>query len=170
LIYWYDCEFDEYSKEEVKLISIGIVSEDHREYYAECIFNEEICSPWVKQHVLPRLGKAKNRKTKDEIRTELEDFFDEDEAICLVAYKGGHDHVLLTRLFGSMSELHILPHYTWDIKQKVDELRYEGEEVKLPRNKKKHHALADARWARIASLYMIENHGVNIPVIKLNKN
>src|SRR6266571_3403159 len=53
--YWYDCEFIEDGKT-IDLISIGIVAEDGREYYAQSIeFDHRKASQWVKDNVLSHL-------------------------------------------------------------------------------------------------------------------
>lgn len=53
--YWFDCEFNEDGRT-IDLISIGIVSEDGREYSA-CSEDAELhrVNPWVRQNVLPKL-------------------------------------------------------------------------------------------------------------------
>ncbi|HXO12259.1 MAG TPA: hypothetical protein VN871_07835, partial [Mycobacterium sp.] len=53
--YFYDTEFidDGYN---IELISIGIVAEDGREYYAVSTeFNPERAGNWVRANVLPKL-------------------------------------------------------------------------------------------------------------------
>lgn len=53
--YWMDCEFIE-DGHTIDLISIGIVAEDGREYYAQSVeFNPKKASVWVKEHVLIHL-------------------------------------------------------------------------------------------------------------------
>ena len=50
--YFYDTEFIEDGKT-IDLISIGIVCEDGREYYAQSVeFDESKASEWVKENVL----------------------------------------------------------------------------------------------------------------------
>ncbi len=55
--YWYDTEFIEDGPERpIELISIGIVCEDGREYYAQsCEFNTRSANEWVQMNVLPHL-------------------------------------------------------------------------------------------------------------------
>ena len=53
--YWYDTEFIEDGKT-IDLISIGIVCEDGREYYAQSVeFDHRKASEWVQTNVLPHL-------------------------------------------------------------------------------------------------------------------
>ncbi len=55
--YWYDCEFVERGPDyPIDLISIGIVCEDGREYYAQaswCLMHR--ANKWVQENVLPQL-------------------------------------------------------------------------------------------------------------------
>ena len=57
MLYWLDCEFIESSfYHPIDLVSIGIVAEDGREYYAlnyDCDWNR--ANDWVKQNVLTQL-------------------------------------------------------------------------------------------------------------------
>jgi hypothetical protein len=53
--YFYDTEFIE-DGSTIDLISIGVVAEDGREYYAvSSEFNPERAGSWVRTHVLPKL-------------------------------------------------------------------------------------------------------------------
>src|SRR5258708_2885453 len=53
--YWMDCEFIE-DGHTIELISIGIVAEDGREYYAQSgEFDRRNASDWVKENVLSHL-------------------------------------------------------------------------------------------------------------------
>ncbi len=53
--YFYDCEFVEDGRT-IDLISIGVVCEDGREYYAvSAEFDPSRAGAWVRRHVLPHL-------------------------------------------------------------------------------------------------------------------
>lgn len=53
--YFYDTEFIE-DGHTIELISIGVVAEDGREYYAVSTeFDPERAGSWVRTHVLPKL-------------------------------------------------------------------------------------------------------------------
>ena len=53
--YFYDTEFIEDGRT-IELISIGVVAEDGREYYAVSTeFDPERAGSWVRAHVLPKL-------------------------------------------------------------------------------------------------------------------
>src|SRR5690606_20734780 len=58
LRYFYDSEFIE-DGSTIDLISIGVVCEDGREYYAVSTeFDASRAGPWVRKHVLPKLPPA----------------------------------------------------------------------------------------------------------------
>lgn len=57
--YFYDTEFIE-DGHTIELISIGVVAEDGREYYAVSTeFDPERAGSWVRTHVLPKLAAAR---------------------------------------------------------------------------------------------------------------
>ena len=163
--YWYDTEFIE-NGETIDLISIGIVAEDGREYYAVSReFNPKKASDWVKENVLahlplrdvnpaevsPRIWEeSKAWKTRAEIMKGVFHFCSVEEygKPEFWGYYSAYDHVALCQLFGTMMDLPKgWPFYTRDIKQWCDALG----NPKLPeQGKDEHHALADARWNRQA--------------------
>ncbi len=54
-LYYLDTEFAEYDRT-IDLVSIGIVCQDGREYYAQSVeYNYQKASSWVKENVLPHL-------------------------------------------------------------------------------------------------------------------
>lgn len=166
--YYYDTEFDESSGADVKLISIGIVAQDGREYYAESSeFEEYKCNDFVKQNVLPKLGPKEKRKTRAVIAQEILEFLKGDSPRW-VAYVSGYDHVVLCKIFGTMSDLpRNFPHYTWDLKQKLEEMG----NPQLPEQniKGEHNSLDDARWVKKACIYLKDRFGVVIPLNKKKK-
>ncbi len=171
--YFYDCEFIEDGKT-IDLISIGMVCEDGREYYAQSVeFDAEKASPWVQEHVLrdlPRCpccghkcnhedqptGKCRSQacmwRTRERIKQEVKAFIDIDKYTYgkpeLWGYYSAYDHVAFAQLFGTMMDLPPgYPMYTRDIKQWCDQLG----NPPLPEQKKgEHHALLDARWNKLA--------------------
>ncbi len=56
---FFDTEFTSLGSDP-RLLSIGLVADDGQERYLELSdgWTEAICSPWTRQHVLPRLGKG----------------------------------------------------------------------------------------------------------------
>ena len=58
--YFLDTEFTSF--DECQLISLAIVGEDGREFYAECSdFDRTLCSDFVRKTVLPQLGQFPER-------------------------------------------------------------------------------------------------------------
>ena len=145
--YFFDTEFIEDGKT-IDLISIGIVAEDGREYYAENAGCDlEKASDWVKSSVIPHLKGGKSLKDLAQIREEVLLFVGQDKPK-FWAYYGAYDWVALCQLFGKMIDLPKgWPYYCRDIKQLCDSLG----NPRLPElGKDEHNALADARWGRDA--------------------
>lgn len=150
--YFYDTEFIERGAAfPIDLISIAIVCEDGREYYAiSAEFNPEVAGDWVKENVLihlPAMSVAPMLyKSRLEIAADIRRFMDRAEfgKPALWAYFGAYDHVALCQLYGTMANLpEGMPMYTRDIKQWADML---GNPELPPKPKDAHHALEDARW------------------------
>lgn len=152
--YFYDTEFIEDGKT-IDLISIGIVCEDGREYYAiSTEFNATEASDWVKQNVLIHLPPRERQfaqgyhpwVSRATIKSDLLDFCDSTTfgKPEFWAYYADYDHVALCQLFGAMMDLPKgWPMYTRDLKQLCVSIG----DPKLPeQDKGEHHALADARW------------------------
>lgn len=145
--YWFDTEFIE-DGHTIELISIGIVAEDGREFYAEFYFDSDKASDWVLANVVPHLqGKPRDRYV---IRDEIVDFMGLKPEIW--AYYADYDWVALCQLFGTMMDLPKgWPMYCRDVKQLCDSL---GNPNLPPQSSTEHHALADAKWTRDAWLYL----------------
>jgi len=119
--YWIDTEFiaKPYT---IDLISIGLVAEDGREFYAE---SSEVdwskASLWTLENVRPQLdGKGMMR---EEIGYAVRQFTDGDEHPVFWGYFPAYDWVALNWLFGSMDELPFhYPQLCLDIKQWAIEL------------------------------------------------
>lgn len=153
--WFYDTEFNEDGRT-IDLISIALVAEDGRFYYAiSTEFDAASCNDWVKANVLPHLlphGTCfwKTRaQIADDIRAILLVNDDKPE---LWAYFGDYDHVALCQLFGRMVDLpQGMPFLTLDLKQRMIERGIEKD--RLPQQAgTAHDALADARWVREAFL------------------
>ena len=64
MLIFLDTEFTDFPESECDLISIGLVDENDREFYAELTdYRQEACSGFVREVVLPLLGQHKNRIT-----------------------------------------------------------------------------------------------------------
>src|SRR5258707_8359702 len=121
--YWYDTEFVDDGKT-IDLISIGMVAEDGREYYAESTeVNRDKANDWVRANVFPHLrgcaltpafheiGPCSNpgcvMRRRSQIALELFAFCDPERygKPELWAYYADYDHVAFCHLFGTMMDL-----------------------------------------------------------------
>jgi len=106
----------------IDLISIGIVAEDGREFYAE---SSEVdwskASSWTLETVKPQLdGKVMER---EQIGYAIRNFTDGDEQPVFWGYFPAYDWVAFSWLFGTMTELPFhYPQLCLDIKQWAIEL------------------------------------------------
>lgn len=140
--YFFDTEFIEDGKT-IDLISIGIVAEDGREYYAEaseCDLSK--ASQWVKDNVFPTL--TGTHTFRRDIAEGIVRFCGDSPEFW--AYYASYDWVVLCQLFGTMMQLpNGWPMYVLDLKQ-------ESKRLALPNFPKQeggaHNALADAHWVR----------------------
>lgn len=119
--YFYDTEFIE-DGHTIELVSIGIVAEDGREYYAVSTeFNSALANAWVREHVLDKLPSPRDPvwKSPETIRREIYQFMSEPRTpIELWAWVGAYDHVVLAQLWGDMAAMPKgLPRFTHELKQ-----------------------------------------------------
>ena len=128
----------------IDLISIGIVAEDGREYYAiSKEYNYKDASEWVKENVITQLYREQNpgfkqqfmnlktfhkytpiSKTNKQIRSDLYQFITcpKGDTVDFYGYYSDYDWVLFCSLFGTMMDLpRGLPMYCNDLKQTLDE-------------------------------------------------
>lgn len=168
--YFYDTEFIEDGRT-IDLVSIGIVSEDGREYYAvnRNVHWERVANPqfsWIRANVWPHLPTTgpgqlpiskyhPDVKDKVQIAEEILKFVrldpkaDEAPEIELWADYCAYDHVALCQLWGRMVDLPSgMPFRTNDIMQLAQSLGVK--ESAFPKQKPDtiHHALYDARHNR----------------------
>lgn len=172
---WFDTEFIEDGKT-IDLVSIGIVAEDGREFYAEAAgVDYSRASEWVQEHVIKHLWHRQDSKrdaniwirdggrgglmSRQQIAREIQTFCDpqlhgEPE---FWAYYADYDWVVLCQLFGRMIDLpRGWPMYCRDLKQWADML---GNPSLPEQDKGEHHALSDARWVRDAYLFLEQLQG-----------
>lgn len=175
--YWFDTEFIEDGKT-IDLISIGIVAQDGREFYAESTdANLFLASDWVKENVLPHLWHRQrdNRSangwtlaggkggfmSRSRIASELRSFLDPGQygKPEIWAYYADYDWVAFCQLFGRMIDLPKgFPMYCRDIKQWADML---GNPTLPEQQGTEHHALADAHWNRQAWEFLLDHQQNN---------
>ncbi len=171
--YFYDTEFKEDGKI-IDLISIGILCEDGREFYAvSSEFNTRrvAADSWLMENVMSSIGhetfvdslaeglplykdlvitdgEAMSRK---DIKQGILDFVRGTEPEWWAWY-GAYDHVALCQLFGKMIDLPShFPYYTLDIKQLHKEKGYPP----MPQQPAGlHNALADAKFNKVRYDYL----------------
>jgi 3' exoribonuclease, RNase T-like len=152
--YWLDTEFIA-RPFTIDLVSIGLVAEDGREFYAE---NSEVdwskAHAWTLENVRPQLdGRGMSR---EDISYALRNFAGGDEHPVFWGYFPAFDWVAFVGLFGALEELPFhFPQLCLDIKQWAIELG----DPELPHQKgSRHHALADARWTKEAWAFLADLH------------
>ena len=154
--YFYDTEFIE-DGETIDLISIGVVAEDGREFYAVSKeFDASQAGDWVRRNVLNQLPPKSDARWMDRatLRRKLYEFLLPDHVPGqrlaqqdrpeLWAWVGAYDHVVLAQLWGDMTGLpRELPRFTHELKQ-LWEMAGRPRLPESPTNA--HDALADARF------------------------
>lgn len=145
--YFYDCEFIEDGRT-IELVSIGVASEDGREFYAVSTeFDPARAGTWVRQNVLPKLPPPSSPvwKSRSRIRDDLLKFLVPRPEVEpeMWAWVGAYDHVVLCQLWGPMTALpRSLPRFTRELRQHWEQ---SGCPPLPPAPEEAHDALADAR-------------------------
>jgi 3' exoribonuclease, RNase T-like len=149
--YFYDCEFIEDGRT-VDLVSIGVVDEHGREFYAVSTeFDDTRAVPWVRRHVLDKLPSPADPawRSREGIRDDLYAFLVEPvrgrpgEGLELWAWYAAYDHVALAQLWGAMPALpREIPRFTKELRQLWDD---RGRPQLPSAGVDQHDALADAR-------------------------
>ena len=167
---WYDTEFLEDGRT-IEPISIGMVTDDGREYYA---VNRDMPvrrirrNPWLMENVVPSLPKAPGDarlyqprrwlfnysdprvKRREVIAREVRDFIlgTDPEMLPYVelwADYGAYDHVVLCQLWGRMIDLpEGIRMWTHDLRQEIDRCGLAKQVPSMP-GAREHNALDDAR-------------------------
>lgn len=119
--FFYDTEFIE-NGATIDLVSIGIVAEDGREYYAVSTeFDSTSANDWVRANVLNKLPRRDDPvwKTRAVIRSEVYRFLTYDGTRPeLWAWVGAYDHIVFAQLWGDMRGLpRQMPRFTRELKQ-----------------------------------------------------
>jgi hypothetical protein len=149
--YFYDCEFIE-DGVTIDLVSIGVVDEHGREFYAiSSQFDESKAIPWVRRNVLEKLPSPGHKawRSRERIREDLYDFLveplkaDPAEQIELWAWYAAYDHVVLAQIWGAMTALpREIPRFTKELRQLWDDA---GRPPLPDAEAARHDALVDAR-------------------------
>lgn len=164
--YFLDTEFSHLPWEDgARIISIGIVNEEGKSYYA-CLndFNENDLSDFVKKKVLPSLPTQNKRKSPSQIKQELLNFFNgnptsqiwsifptkkqlesfgitkSDSDLILKKY-GDFDFQLLSNILKN-SHPQNWPKHGSNLTPLLEKLNRD----EIPSNPSEHNALSDALW------------------------
>jgi hypothetical protein len=146
LRYFYDCEFIEDGLT-IALVSIGVVAEDGREFYAVSTeFDGSRAIEWVRRNVLNQLPSPSNPAWRSlaQIREDLLSYLlAPAEPVELWAWMASYDHVALAQLWGDMRALpRQIPRFTHELRQHWE---YAGKPPLPAAGDDAHDALADAR-------------------------
>jgi len=96
---YFDTEFTGLHKD-TTLISIGIIDENGREYYAELKdYDENQCDDWIKENVIKNLD-GNHVVSKEELREELTEWFSEYKKVEIWSDCLAYDWVLFNDIFG----------------------------------------------------------------------
>jgi hypothetical protein len=151
--YFIDTEFIEpVEPGEIDLISIALVADDGREYYAiSSEFDPSKANEFVKDKVLPKLDPPETWKSRAVIKQELLDFvIPGDSEIEFWGEYSAYDWVVFCRIFGSMVDLPSgYPYYCNDLIQWMKQLGLGRISVPID-PAEAHSALYDARWNKKA--------------------
>ncbi|MFD4912867.1 3'-5' exoribonuclease domain-containing protein [Streptomyces virginiae] len=180
----YDLEFLEDGRT-IELISIGMVCDDGREYYAvkrDLPIRKIRKHPWLMENVVPGLPKAygdwRNHmpqhwlfnyhdpavKPRKRIADEVTDFIRlAGPDVQLWANYGAYDYVALAQLWGRLIDLPDgVPMFTHDIQQERSRLGLAWDD--LPRQESgEHNALADARHNQTVRRWLAERARTETP-------
>jgi hypothetical protein len=171
--YFIDTEFCE-TPGTIDLISIGIVAEDGREYYAinrGCNLRKAIQNGWLEDNVFIPIyrefihGDIRNMfpeslsslkyvfkkygKFTPEISSDILSFIGDDNTPEFYGYYADYDWVVFCWIFGRMIDLpDHFPMYCKDLKQMMDDkgLSKKWKSENCPNPIGEHNALVDARW------------------------
>ena len=144
--FFYDCEFIEDGRT-IELVSIGVVAEDGREFYAVSTeFDPSRAIAWVRKNVLDKLPSPADAawRGRERIRADLLEFLTAGgEPIELWAWMASYDHVVLAQLWGDMRALpRSIPRFTHELRQAWEQA---GSPELPAAPADQHDALADAR-------------------------
>lgn len=143
--YTLDTEFIEFPCT-IDLLSIGLVAEDGREFYAvsdEC--DRRKANPWVVANVFPKLGTGPII-TRKRIAAGVREFIGDDKPE-FWGYYADYDWVAFCWLFGAMVDLpHGWPMYCNDIKQLMVSQGVASSALPPIDPTQDHNALYDAKW------------------------
>lgn len=145
--YFIDTEFND-GAPGISLISIGIIDEKGREYYAISeAYDPDACNRYVAKHVLPRLGDDAPQSLLS-IQRGITEFIGKDRP-AFWGYCPAFDWVLFSWLWkGGLANMpKKWPKYCLCVRQLALNHNIPASAFP-PKPERNHHALEDARWAR----------------------
>lgn len=158
--YFIDTEFNE-ETDPVGLISLGVVAEDGREFYAiDQQYQDwsslwQTTNTWVRKHVRPILMLDDVQPVignKEVIRNALQTFIGRDSTPEFWGYFADYDWFLVCRLFGNFTKLPTnWPYLCYDVRQFQ---KHKGITNLPTKFTPEHNALIDARWTKHAFEYI----------------
>lgn len=162
--YYVDTEFDE---TRMKLISIGVVSQDNREFYAvNHSYERVMAGEWLQANVIPLLFDLEVTKKsgiyqgrEQAVARELTIFMGDDHDVEFWGYYPAWDIVLIHSLFGGYQNILAqgvqVPLNCYDLKQFSKSCGVGSLTDVVPSFKPEHHALVDARWNKFVHEQLI---------------
>ena len=140
--YFIDTEY-QLASGTIGLISVGIISDDGREFYAEVAGARHwVTSSWIREHVLPHLQGGDVAMPGSDLTDKLRRFIGDD----IPEFWGwccGIDYAVLCALFGMDDWPMGWPYFFNDIAQSAREEGIVLEQIAVPFGR--HHAMDDAR-------------------------
>ena len=164
--YYLDTEFDE---GKTMLVSLGIVAQDGREFYAiNADYNWRLAPAWLCEHVEPHLrDKSINtffHGSETQIANSLTNFLALDnEDVRFFGYCSAWDIVLVHRLYGGYQGVLAagsnVPLVCYDLKQVAKSVGIGSLKDVVKPLEPEHNALIDARWNKNVHEQIIFQYG-----------
>lgn len=163
MLYFIDTEFAERgSSAPIIPISIGIVAEDGREFYAvSSEFDESAVNDFVRENVLPELG-DEPRIMLAEMKAKVLEFLGNDKDASFWGYFSAYDWVVFAQLFGTMADLpDWMPMHCNDLATLIEFTGASDDDLPPDPSDGEHNALVDAKWnvECYAALMKLAEHG-----------
>ena len=165
--YYLDTEFDE---KHAVLISIGVVSQDGRQFYAvNTDYDWSCASQWLIDNVQPLLMLdfvSTIKGSAAEICDALVAFVGHDFKTEFWGYKCAWDIVLVHRMFGGYNEIsanqHPIPLVCHDLYQLGRSVGITSIKEKVKPFEPAHNSLVDARWTKFVHEMFIMQYGRSV--------
>ena len=163
MLLFLDTEFTGLDQAKPDLISIGLVDEAGREFYAELPESHWTvqCNEWVHFNVIPHLQRGAHAQTEESIRNRLAAWIEAlpDEVVIVTDFPNSDFFIQLHRLLKRKwpKNLHHWPMLfnTWSMGQEQQPMLQKMKDDYHSPNRPKHHALHDAHSLRLCMLYAL---------------